>query len=432
MKRKYIFCIVFLLIIEIVFQRSVMAQTELTDEPTGILSLEQALLLALKKNPELAVLFQEIQAKDALKLQSVLRPNPELSLEMENFLGTEELSGVKGLETTLKYSQLFERGEKRFKRAHVAALNKELAQWDYKGKQRDVIAEVKEAFVDVLVEQERLSLLLEITETTRQVYDAVSARVKAGKVPPIEETKAKIALTSNEVELKKAEEKLKGLKKRLSATWGSTETLFQGVTGNLHEIPPLDDLQKLTLNSSQNPDSARWETEFKQRASQLMLEETKKVPDFTFSAGLRHFKETDDKAFLVEFSMPLLLYDKNPGGILEAKTLSLKAQYEKKAAETKIYAQLSETYQEATAAHKEILALKDQVLPLSTSVFKAISEGYRLGKFGYLDVLDAQRTLFEMKLKFLEALGVYHKALVGIERLVGKFPESLKDSSEQK
>ena len=49
-----------------------------------------------------------------------------------------------------------------------------------------------------------------------------------------------------------------------------------------------------------------------------------------------------------------------------------------------------------------------------------MSEGYRFGKFGYLDVLDSQKTLFEAKGQYLDALADYHKAVADVERLIGE------------
>ena len=59
------------------------------------------------------------------------------------------------------------------------------------------------------------------------------------------------------------------------------------------------------------------------------------------------------------------------------------------------------------------------MLPGARSAFDAVSEGYRLGRFGLLDVLDSQRTLFEARHEYLRAATDYHKAVVDVERLIG-------------
>ena len=52
--------------------------------------------------------------------------------------------------------------------------------------------------------------------------------------------------------------------------------------------------------------------------------------------------------------------------------------------------------------------------------FDGVNEGYRLGKFGYLDVLDSQKTFFQAKRQYLDSLANYHIAVADVERLIGE------------
>ncbi len=96
-----------------------------------------------------------------------------------------------------------------------------------------------------------------------------------------------------------------------------------------------------------------------------------------------------------------------------------KAESERKAAELKVLSSLAETYQRVSTAFVEAQTLKDQVLPSLRNAFEAVQEGYRFGKFGYLDVLDTQRTLFESQSQYLEAVANYRKGIAELERLTG-------------
>ena len=93
---------------------------------------------------------------------------------------------------------------------------------------------------------------------------------------------------------------------------------------------------------------------------------------------------------------------------------------ERRAAEVLVTTALNTTYQSLAAANIEVTTLKTQVLPGAQSAFEATSKGYRLGKFGFLEVLDAQRTLFGAKAQYLRALSDYHKAVAEVERLIGE------------
>lgn len=87
--------------------------------------------------------------------------------------------------------------------------------------------------------------------------------------------------------------------------------------------------------------------------------------------------------------------------------------------EGRVLSALADAFAVLAAAHDEIITLRDAVLPGSQQAFEAVSEGYRLGRFGYLDVLESQRTLIAAGSQFLRALADYHKAVADVERLMG-------------
>jgi Outer membrane protein len=59
------------------------------------------------------------------------------------------------------------------------------------------------------------------------------------------------------------------------------------------------------------------------------------------------------------------------------------------------------------------------LIPAAQKTFDAINEGYRFGKFGFLDVLDSQKTLFQIREQYLDALADYHIALTEVNRMTG-------------
>ena len=400
-------------------------------EPTGVITLRQALSLALMKNPELSAFSWEVRSGEARMLQACLRPNPELEIEAEEFGGTDELSGFDSAATTLQLSQLIELGGKRSKRVKVAVLERDLAGWDYETKRLEVFTEVTKVFVEVLAAQEELALTEELVRLSEQVSNTVSERVKAGKVSPLEETKAKVTLSMSRINLEKAKRNLKIIRKRLSATWGSTAPTFKKVDGQFDLVLPIPSFNQVSKHIAQNPDIARWLVEIKQRKAVIELEKANRTPDLTIGGGMQRFNETGDNSFVFGISIPLTLFDRNQGGILEAKYNLAKAQEERKATEVWVHTRLSEAYQSLASFFTEAMALKNDVLPAAQQAFDAANEGYQQGKFGYLEVLDAQRTLFEVKEQSIKALSSYHQAKAEVERLIGVGLNQVKNTSKQ-
>ncbi|MCL5884842.1 MAG: TolC family protein, partial [Deltaproteobacteria bacterium] len=315
--------------------------------------------------------------------------------------------------------QLVELGGKRAARIRLASAEKEITRWDYEAKRADVAVEVAKSFVEVLSAQERVALAAEMARLAKEVLNVVSARVATGKISPVEETKASVAWSISGIELERAKLALEGARKRLATTWGSTKPVFSKAVGRLDHVIPIPPAEDLVGRISGNPDIARWAAEIEQRSAVHAQDRAERIPNVTINAGIRRFRELDDTTFVAGATIPLPLFNRNQGKILESQYRISKAESERAAARNKVLAALSDTYQALVAGYVEATTLKAAILPGAHSAFEATSEGFRQGKFGYLEVLDAQRTLFEARGRYVEALSSYHKAVADTERLIG-------------
>jgi cobalt-zinc-cadmium efflux system outer membrane protein len=399
------------------------------EEPDGAITLRQALTLALMGSPELAVFSWEARAKEAGALQAGLLPNPELGVEVENIGGTGPFGGVDEAETTLQLGQLVELGGKRLKRKRAAALQKDLAGKDYEIERIRVFTETSKAFVDLLVAQERMRLKGEFARLAEQLVHVAAERVRAGKVSPIEEVKAKLTLSTCRIESEKAEDELTAARKALAAAWGGTNPAFREARGDLEHLPEIPSFEALGERITNNPEVARWVVEIERRRASLELERAGRFPDVTLTGGVRHINATDDWAFVAGVSIPIPVFNRNQGATLKAQQRLAKAEEQRRALQVRFHAALVSAYQRLSSARREAIALKNDVLPGAGRVFEATREGFRQGKFGYLDMLDAQRTLFEAQARYVEALGALQKAIADTEGLLGEPLDPMQGSS---
>jgi len=389
-------------------------------EPGGVISLPQALALAVMHSPELKAFSWEVRASEARGLQAGLSPNPEIAIQVEEVGGTGERSGFDGAETTVQLGQLIELAGKRSKREQVASLERRLAGWDYEARRWDVLTRTTHAFVEVLTAQERLTLAKELVQVSEEILNTVAYRVAAGKDSPVEETKARVALAGARIEQKQAYQRLTSARKRLALAWGSTCPLFEEVDGRLDAISPIPSEDEMTGLLEQNPDVARWATEMKRRRAVLTLEKAQAIPDPVLFGGLQRFHGADDTAVIFGLSVPLGVSNRNQGRILEARYDLAKGRDEQRAVETGLEADLADAYRVLSNAFVEVMDLKNEVLPGATSALAATRRGYGEGKFDYLTVLDAQRTFFYAKARYIESLASYHRARADVERLIGQ------------
>ena len=376
------------------------------------LSLAKAIELALEGNPEVAAAKRQWEATEGQVLQGRSRPNPELAYSLED---TRSKTRTQSWQLNLP----LELGGKRAARTKAAEKSREQAQAQLAELQATVRANVAAAYFDVLTAQERLVLARDSAALAKSSTDTVSKRVAAGKVSPVEESKARVAEAGVRVELAQAASEQRNALSRLFALLGRIDapyTVLEGKAENLPSVPSLADLQPL-ISSAPGVVLARIEVD--RRKALAALEQSKRVPDVTVSVGMQRSNETQRNVLLFGVSVPLPIFDRNQGNLLEALKLEDKARDELQAASVRLHSEVAQARERLSTITAEVQSLQQDVLPGAKSAYDAATIGFENGKFNFLEVLDAQRTYFTAKSQYLKALGEAHRAAADIDRLLG-------------
>ena len=393
----------------VVGERAPQAAAAATAEP---LSLAKAIELALEGNPEVAAAKRQLEATEGQVLQGRSRPNPELAYSLED-------ARSKTRTQSWQLNLPLELGGKRAARTKAAEKSREQAQAQLAELKATVRANVAAAYFDVLTAQERLVLARDSAALAKSSTDTVAKRVAAGKVSPVEESKARVAEAGVRVELAQAASEQRNALSRLFALLGRIDTPFtvlEGKAENLPSVPSLADLQPL-ISSAPGVVLARIEVD--RRKALTDLEQSKRVPDVTVSVGMQRSNETQRNVLLFGVSVPLPVFDRNQGNLLEALKLEDKARDELQAATVRLHSEVAQARERLSTITAEVQSLQQEVLPGAKSAYDAATIGFENGKFNFLEVLDAQRTYFTAKSQYLKALGEAHRAAADIDRLLG-------------
>lgn len=396
----------------------------------GNITLTQALQAALLQNPDLQAYSYEVRAREAQVLQAGMVANPKLQVQVENAGGSGNFSAFDQSETTVQLSQLLELGGKRSLRKTSATLSKELAGWDYQVERLEVLTRVSQSYIQVLKAQQKVSLTAELVGLAQTFLNAVAERIKAGKVAAIERIKAEVALANMSIEAERAKLELNTARRKLSVLWAESKPEFESAKGDLFQVP--EKVKPQILNSSTNPRLSKWSTALEHRQAELDVETAKTIPDLTVRGGYRRLEENGDNALVFGVTVPLIWFNKNQGAIANARHRLSKAQEEKKAEALRMQEALLQAYSEVTFSHGKVTSIKTGILPGARKALNAISEGYRFGKFGLLDVLDSQKTFYQVQNQYLDALADYHNAVADVERLTGMDPSVWTKSLQSK
>ena len=380
--------------------------------PATPLSLTKAIELALEGSPEVAAATRQWEATEGQVLQGRARPNPELAYSLEDARSrTRTQSWQLNLPVEL--------GGKRAARTKAAEKSREQAQAQLNELKAALRANVATAYFDVLTAQERLVLAKDSVALAKSSTDTVAKRVAAGKVSPVEESKARVAEAGIRVELAQAASEQRNALSRLFALLGKIEapfTVLEGKAENLPPVPKLADLQSL-ISSSPAVVLARIEVD--RRKALTDLEQSKRVPDITVSAGIQRSNETQRNIRLLGDSVPLPVVDRSQGNHLEALNLEDKARDELQGATVRLHSEVAQAQERLSTIAAEVQSLRQDVLPGAKSAYDAATIGFENGKFNFLEVLDAQRTYFTAKSQYLKALGEAHRAAADVDRLLG-------------
>ena len=390
--------------------------------PGAPLTLEEALKRALEESPELASRAWDLQGQDARAIQAGLAPNPELEAETENFAGSGAFSGFGASETTLALAQRLETAGKRGKRRRAAELGADAAACVVEEARLRVVEQATSAFAGVVAAQQGLSVTTQQVEIAESSQQATRRLVDAGAAPPVEATRDRVAVATARIDRVRAVRQLEAARVELARTWGSAIADFAEAVGEVGAVVPPPSIDDLRALLSHNPALAAWDQEVARREALVELADARRIPDVTAAAGVRWLAAPEDAALVAGFSVPIPLFDRNQGNRAAARADVRRARSERRAEEAALGTQLERAYQELAARHEEIVQLRNEILPAARDAFDGVRDGYRRGLFRNTDVLDAQRTLVELRLREIDAVRAYHVAHAALERLTAGAP----------
>ena len=130
------------------------------------------------------------------------------------------------------------------------------------------------------------------------------------------------------------------------------------------------------------------------------------TPPAAFSTGLA-------------FPFPVFFWQHTKGEIAQAQH----RERELAASERDIRAAIGEdvrtTYATADAALRQVVYIRDQLLPAAREAFRAASASYAIGGLSAFEVIDARRTLLDAESQYSDALALANTSRSELERAIG-------------
>ncbi|MGE8657544.1 MAG: TolC family protein [Achromobacter sp.] len=377
------------------------------------LTLEQALAAAYERSPLLAAARNEAAASEGQVTQAGVIPNPSLEVGIDDNRRSTRT-------TTTALSMPVELGGKRGARITAAGLARDIARRDLSGARADLRAAVIAAFFDVAVAQETVRVAQGTVEIAQNALRLAERRVAAGKAPPLESSKARVELANSRIEARAADSALDAARRKLGQLWGAPEADFARVSADLQTLPRRDAIDDLRAALAASPRMEAGRLSVELGRAQLEVEKSKRYPDITLSAGVARDNEQGRNKAQFGVSIPLPLFDRNQGNVYSATMQSYKAHDLYRELESRLTADLLQSVSRFDLAANSVREYRGTVLPGANEAYESARKGFEAGKVSFLEVLDAQRTLSQGNIAYLNVLASAYQAAADIDRILGR------------
>lgn len=373
------------------------------------IALGDALAQGVQTSPRAAQAKALADAAEARARQAGVAPNPELSLEVENFAGSGAFQGLRSTEATLALSQRIELGGKRSARLGVARAERDFAFLTYKAALADLERDIRNAHAELRAAEDRAVLARDNTAAAEELARTARILVDAGRDPPLRQLRAESLLAEAKAEQARTFSELLTARRLLASLIGSVDPeLTASVSDEAAPAAPAPDATSL------NEQLATAEREAARARVQLARSDA--VQDITASGGVRRFRESGDTALVAGISIPLPIRDRNRGNIEAAGAESNAAESGLLLARIDANRAQYDARMLLGAAEVRYEALAGPGLQQAEEALRLARIGYNAGKFSLIELIDAQTALTTAKLNLIEARLDRARALAALIR----------------
>ena len=386
---------------------SMLSAAAVSATPSGAsLTLQEAVARVLDRNPQLqAADFDSRAAAERIRQQRQTTPY-EVSVDLENVVGSGAISGTRSLETTLSLGRVLELGGKATRRGEVAQLEAGLLRHDLDAQRLDLLAETARRYLALVRAQAERELAQRRVGLLQQTLKSVQQRYRLGKAPAAERSRVQIDLARAELALEETDHLLRDGRRQLAILWGDFDADFELAQAQPFELQPDADFAELDRALERNPVLAR----------------ARSRPDLNLSAGIRHLNAEDDVGLVLSLRMPLGSAGRSGAYVNEATYLAAREPLLAQDQRLALRATLFSLHQELVHARDRFEVYEQRILPAAEQALNDYNQGYAVGRYSLLELSAAQHDLLEARVEFLSAAVDHHAAHIEIDRLIGVTP----------
>ncbi|HEV2323918.1 MAG TPA: TolC family protein [Terracidiphilus sp.] len=400
------------------------AETLAQKPGTVLITLDQAIQMALQHNHNLLANKTVVQQDKAEETTANLRPNPVLLSDaiflpvfQPSNLTPDYLDNVAQWDMGVSY--LFERGKKRQHRLRAAQDQTAVAQSQVADNERTLTFTVASQFINVELAESTLALANQDLKSFQNTVGIAEERYKAGDIGEDDYLKIKLQLLQFQTDVSAAElARAQGLSDLRQLLGYESVSANYDVSGSFQYQPvkgALEDFQADALKD--RPDLQEAQLGITAARSQYALQKADGKRDFTGELNYTHLAYLNDISLFGQIQMPI--FDRNQGEIARAGFGITQAQQQEMYASGQVMTDVRDAYENLRANDKIVSLYRAGYLDEAQQSLQISEYAYRRGAASLLDFLDAERSYRATQLGYRQALASYLLALEQLREAVG-------------
>jgi cobalt-zinc-cadmium efflux system outer membrane protein len=382
-------------------------------------------------NPTLKAAAISIDESRAQEITAYLRPNPDLTgtFDQMNFFSTQPPpSGGPSVYSPFAYalpsaslSYLHERRNKRELRRESAQKETEISVAQYADQERNLLFNLRTAFVQTLQQKAILDLTRENLAYYNHLLQLSNDRLKAGDIAKVDFERLELQRVQYETDVQTALVSLRTAKIQLLLLLNDRTPVERfDVTGTFDfsdRIRPLEELRRAAMENRPDLKAAVEAVDKAQTDHRLAVANGSVDP--TFSADFAR-NPPIPVYFGISVSIPLRIFDRNQGEKLRTEQDITRNERLRDAAVAQVFSDVDSAYATMDSNLTLLRPYKETYLKEAVEVRDTVSFAYTRGGASLLDFLQAQQDYRSTELNYLNLVGSYLTAVAQLNMAVGQ------------
>jgi len=393
------------------------------DAGDGVLSLDRAIRLALQNNPNLQASAARKEAAAGRAVQARAWPNPELEISSQDMPvshgGFSKAKNMAGISQVVPYP-----GKKQADVA-IGAADAATGTATWRLDRTELVREVKVAFYQVQTAERAAAVVADLVKVAQAAATAAGKRNAAGEITLQEQLRAEIQLEQTRTEEVDAVREATVARQELAMLLGRPDLRNARLAGAPDEA---GDPARLGRAPSAwlagHPAMVAARARRDQAVATVRRAGLEPRPDVKVGVAGGRDETADENLMELRLTIPLPLFDRNKGKRQEAQSGVREAEAGIVATEQRLIAAWRAATARYQAAVKQVTAHRERILPKSEEALHLVQTGFEEGKFGFIDLLDIQRTTAEARMAYQKKLFELNAARAELEALTEPVPAS--------